>query len=205
MKLKTDLVLFDVDKTLFDTPKFNEEIHKSIAELANLQFEEIIDIKNQYSQKLKKFSDFHPKEFHKFIAQKTNIDLDQIEQIFYNPDLYKKNVFPDVAPAIDRLSRSHQLGIYTEAVLSWQETKLKLSGLDQLFDPEMIFILRRKVEPKFLNGLPPVTIIDDSPEVIEELDEFDHITSIFIDRYQDENQIYPNSITSLDQLLPREK
>ena len=62
-------------------------------------------------------------------------------------------------------------------------TKLKYSGIFDYFDPNFIYIHRRKIDPDILNSLPKNSIIvDDRLEIITDLTPYSHLNPVWLNR-----------------------
>jgi phosphoglycolate phosphatase-like HAD superfamily hydrolase len=177
------IILFDVDKTLIDTPKlFAEKVVTTLLNILDLYKEEYQFRNDAYQQTLHKYTDFEPIGYLQYISQQQDVTA-LANATVYNPEFHKQSVFPDALPTLTKLQTTYQLGIFSEANLSWQQKKLELSEIKQFIEPDLTFIWRRKTDPEQLKSLPTgVTIIDDNEEVIGELTQVSTITPIWLNR-----------------------
>jgi FMN phosphatase YigB (HAD superfamily) len=194
------IILFDVDKTLFDTGGyFSKTLSDAIIAELGITKQELEQKEEKYRSSLDKYTDFEPNGFLTSVSGLKDIN-ELASKTYRNQDIFIKSVSPDTLPTIESLQiKGYRLGIFSEANIEWQKSKLKLSGLEKLFEPELTFISTRKTTPDFISQLPSgAWVVDDNQEVISDLSKFDHIKPIWINRNQEEN-LNPSipSITSL--------
>ena len=163
------VLLFDVDLTLFNTEKFKAAYPKSIASHFKISHDQFLIIGNEYRASLKKHTDYNISDYLKSISKRFNLPLYELKQICFSPENFAC-LYPDTLPTLSILSSKYRLGIFSEGFKIFQTTKLKLSGIYHLFNPELIYIFRRKTTSASLAKLPRnSTIIDDNLKVIESL------------------------------------
>jgi hypothetical protein len=174
------ILLFDIDKTLFDTNKFMKIIiYNKFTELLDLNFEQYLNIYNGYETKLKKGTDFLPRSFISSFSHTKNYCYEKLNKTFFNSDNFNNSIYPDVYTSLTRLSERFNLGIYSEGNSHFQTNKLKLSNLYKLFNPSLIFIFRRKTTKNNQAKLPPgSTVIDDNLDVINSI----NVSRIWLNR-----------------------
>lgn len=182
------VILFDIDKTIFNTPSlFDDKVRPLLAEKYDLSLEESYRLIGDYKASLSRNSDFDPNELIQFISQHIpGSTTKEIETLFYTPESFRQSVFPETKKVLSSLQGKYTLGIFSEAVESWQERKLDLAELTPFFDQELIFIFRRKETIEAMSKLPAgAWVIDDKPEAIEALLEFKKLKPIWINRKQE--------------------
>ena len=174
-------ILFDIDKTLFNTPRFTEDLLTRVDEflkskgILKISGEELF---NRYIYGLDQVSHFRIEELIRFSLKQLaqfNLSKEELnrlrELILYH--LEKDYLYPDVLPTLKKLAgQGYALGIFSQSHdRTFQEGKIR--PIYRYFEPELIFISQAKAEPEFLTKLPlKATIIDDKPEVVTALSEF---------------------------------
>jgi hypothetical protein len=157
-------------------------VSAELQKVLNISAEEYQLRETEYSNSLEKYTDFEPISFLKSISQQNDV-IGLANQTILNRTFHEQAVFNDVIPTLAELAEGYTLGVFSEANLEWQRSKLELSGLYHIFEPELVFILKRKTAPEQLKQLPsPVTIIDDNVEVIAAVQTVPTITPIWINR-----------------------
>jgi len=168
------LLLFDIDKTLFDTENFSQYYRNKFIKLLKISPERLEKVRIKYHKSLKKHSDYIPEEFIKHLINAFRLEKQQkiyelLKNLFYESDNFSKNLFSDT-DVLTELKKRYSLGIFSEGFPAFQKTKLVKSSLYDLFDLKNIFIFRRKTINEALSELPDqCTIVDDDPAVIHEL------------------------------------
>lgn len=195
------VLLFDFDGTLLNTGGLFQTLTQvELPKITGHSREEIEKAGQVYLETLSSMVDFDPDKFIESIATSTHTEFEIIKNVFYNPELYKNAVFPEVRDVIAEVAQRYPIGIFSQGVVSWQKHKLDLAGLTELFDPKLMFITPRKTTATYLATLPkPCIIVDDNTEVITRLQHEPDIAPIFIDRIMQSTN--PNTIHSLTGLL----
>lgn len=195
------LLLFDIDLTLYDTNLFRQLYPPVMAKAMNISIQTLNKTQKSYTDRLAKSTDFLPEDFLHHIADVHNRSYEKLHDIYYNPENFHESLYPDVFPSLQRLKGHHTLGIFSEGFISFQTTKLKLSGIYNFFDPNFIFITRRKNESDIISQLPVnTTIIDDRIEVLESLSQFPNLTLVWLNRKDHSSSPTTKTIHSLTQL-----
>lgn len=166
MKNNMKYLFFDIDRTLFDFEKFKKLFENEILSTTGITgsyFKTIID---DYYKTLDSSTDFDP-----FVLFK-NLDISEknISHIMRldNPS-FRSCIFSDVIPALKKLQRTCDLGIYSEGLQEYQLIKLKWINILNFFDEKNIHIKRRKRFPESLAVLPENSIlVDDRIDVLIE-------------------------------------
>jgi len=161
------IILFDIDLTLYDSLHFRQLYPPLMAQALGISLDELRETQTGYLNTLEKSTDFLPEEYLQHIAETHSFPYQKLHDIYYDPGLFKASLYPDTVPALTRLKPDFNLGIFSEGYRNFQITKLKYSGIYDFFDPEYIFIHRRKTDPETLSSLPDNSlIIDDNPVII---------------------------------------
>jgi len=144
-------------------------------------FKKVFD---SYEEELDSSTDYNPDEFISRISEISGKSRKEIQKIFNDERLWEDVVYKECRETLEKLKGlGYSLGIYSEGFTSYQLAKLRLTGLDEFFEDELLFIHRRKLDDDFIENLPDgVTIVDDKREVIERLNEEDRFNLVWIDR-----------------------
>lgn len=197
------IILFDFDKTISDTNGFVEKFCFELNRLFSIPKQITLVTFEEYKSKLEFSTDFRPEDFSQDVSKKTGIDLKLIEECIFNPKNFP--VFEEVRHVLTELSIKNRLGIFSEGFDDWQKKKIKLSGLWDFFDPDLIIIERRKLSPESINKIPTgAVVIDDKRIVIENLaNTRPDLYLVWINRLNGERIEAPQirTIKNLDELL----
>jgi FMN phosphatase YigB (HAD superfamily) len=176
-------ILFDIDLTLFDADLFRLNVYPRLAEEVNISLPEFNETLASYTNALEKSSDFLPNRFLRHIAKAHSFPFQQLYDTYFHPQNFKEALYPDTMPALQELFPGRSLGIYSEGYRDFQTTKLRFSGILDYFDPDLIYIHRRKIDPDFLRTLPEkTTIIDDRIKVLESLSQISNLSLVWLNR-----------------------
>ena len=195
------LILFDIDLTLIDSIRLRHTYNSQLSYELKISIKEFNDTKDKYLNRLEKSTDFLPEDFLKHIADTHNHSYQTLQNIYYNPENFQDALYPDTIPALQKLKKEYIFGIYSEGFFSFQITKLKYSGIYNYFDPDFIYIHRRKAISDIPKTLPGGTIIvDDRIEALESLSQFPNLSLVWLNRK--DNSIHPSipTIQSLNEL-----
>lgn len=179
------LILFDIDQTMFDTPRVIRKHVVSLARLAGTSVEKAQEVLSKYRNSLNSQVEFTPQNYFQHAAAQLNLSADAVAQNFYNSDdNFQSALYPEVRETLSVLQKeAYPLGVYSEGNLAFQETKLKSTGIFDFFLPEHRHILPYKREPKLLESLPENTIIiDDKPVIVEFLTQYPHLIPLHLVR-----------------------
>jgi FMN phosphatase YigB (HAD superfamily) len=200
-QISPSVILFDVDRTLFNNDVFKEKITNLLVSELNISSQELSSRTRSYQQSLQKYTDFNPASYLKHISDSADIS-ELLSNTYHKSETYLASVYHDVVPTLEKLQTEHTLGVFSEANIEWQKQKIDSANLHKYFDQDYVFISNRKTNPDYLNQLPENSlIIDDNQEVISELLSTTQVTPIWINRIEAENQNpQVKVITSLSEL-----
>ncbi len=195
-------ILFDIDLTLFDADLFRLNVYPRLAETIKISLPEFNGTLAAYTNALEKSSDFLPNRFLRHIAKDHSFPFQQLYNTFFNPQNFINALYPDTVPGLQKLFPGRSLGIYSEGYREFQTTKLRLSGILDYFNPDLMHIHRRKIDPAVLNCLPnDSVIVDDRPEMISGLIPYPNITPVWLNRKDDATHPTVKTIHSLTELF----
>jgi len=190
------IIVFDIDRTLYNTDKFHDIYTEKFTKDLDISPEKLSDSVSAYKRSLKKSTDFLPKHFLRFLSRSLNISLNQLEKYYLSPDNFTHSIYPDVIPALKKLSKHCSLGVFSEGYISFQ--KLKISSIRNYFNPGLIFILRRKTFPVNIRKIPSgSTVVDDNPEIINQLTKYPNLHPVWLNRKDDSSHPSAPTIHSL--------
>lgn len=199
------LILFDIDDTIFNTILFRKIQDETLAKYLEITDLEIKKIRSEYYYQLERGSDFSIDEFLKIIAEKYQHDFLEIKKVFLNKKNVELCLYTEIPEVLAKLKKqNYSLGVFSEGHKSFQLHKLKAKNIISFFSQSHLYILRRKIDPAILKNLPKDTIIiDDKPDILEELKKFDNIRPIQIIRENKKHEpiVCDNIINSTEQLL----
>lgn len=203
MKIKPNqIILFDIDKTMHDNDEFRRLYREKISKHYLIDDDAWEKALQGYDKSLKIRRLSHAKKLIKHMAHELNIDIKKFRQAHYDIDNYEKALFKDVKKVLEKLKKTHTLGLYTEGYKDHQFRKIKKGGLLDYFQKEHQYILFNKRTPRVINSLPKdCIVIDDNPEVIEQLMSRSDITPIWINRKDQAKHPHVYTIHSLEELL----
>ena len=194
-------ILFDIDKTPFDTPKFAQETNEALAHTIGHSVEELMGVFFEYEKTITR-TEFNPWDYLQALANAFQVDRAKLEQVYFAPEHYRNSLYSETLPVLQSL-HEHQLGAYTEAVIAWQEKKLELSGLKHFFVNNLIFISRDKKDSQLISQLPPSIVIDDHVEYLQAMKQLrpNDLQPVWINRESEEKSPEFSTIHDLSELI----
>lgn len=197
------LLLFDIDSTLLNTNQLREFFDKSFADSLTVELSRVTTAKDSYLAALEKSTDFNPDDYIRSFCKDFKVDKKALTRIYFEVlDLYRQSLYPETMTTLRKLQTVYRLGIFTEGFRKFQLTKLKNSGIFDLFDRKLIFIHRRKLTANIINYLPyRAFIVDDNPEVIEVLKKYPHVTPVWLNRKDQSKDPTAVTIHNLKEIL----
>lgn len=200
----SSVLLFDIDKTLFNTQKLmGKYILPTLSTFYGKDLETFTEQSKAYWEGLAKPTLFNPEEFLTFLVDKFGQSSDQLRPLFFNANAFSSSIYEDVIPALETLAeRDYALGIYSEGVTHYQLAKLKLSELSVYFDPDLLFITNDKLAPDFIETLPMDSIvIDDRSDVVSVLAQHSRVEPLWLNRDNRDKDPQAKTIHSLSEIL----
>lgn len=177
------IVLLDIDRTIFDPESFLEEFYEQLINRFNLTA-------NQKSKLFKIYSEskpqgyFNPQIFLSNIAKTFNLRLDRVSNLFWNQNLINRHLFND-SDVLFKLSGKVQIAVFSKGDKKFQSQKL--IKFKTLLNNENIYIFPNKIE-NFLEVLKKysdhkIYLVDDDSMVLQEAKSINpQIFTILIDR-----------------------
>ena len=205
--MKGKILLFDIDETIFNPQSFLNDFYDNLS--LNLKFNES-DIKivdNIYTDIKNEHGYFSPVAFlDKIIERFPDTNKLSLEKIFWNIDLFTKNVYKD-ASVIKDLGRIGNIGIFSKGEESFQ--KQKISFLSDLIEADDIHIFKNKIDRinDVLENYQDLNVyfIDNELDVLESIKKINpEAYLILIDRkneYENSDIIKIKDLTELKSLI----
>lgn len=165
-------ILFDIDRTIFDTNKFIELIRFDLMNLLSCDNRIAKKIEDDYLREISRESFFSPYKYSKYLSLKFNISTSVFfKKLFLKKEQYAESLFSDTLSTFNHLKMKNiALGIFSEGNLSFQKLKIESSGVSNFFSFDKIFIFNNKLSSTSLSKLPQdVLIVDDKLSVAEKL------------------------------------
>lgn len=156
-----NIILFDIDRTLFDIVKNRKLIFAELSQVSGLPEKVVTDLYTDYRKTFANPHDWDPTVYLGILSKQTNKSIEELTSAFYTSSLYETCLFPDVVPALAQLTKNHDLGIFSEGHYNNQIAKITLAKIDYFFSKDYLFVFKRKTSPESLATLPSATIVDD--------------------------------------------
>lgn len=210
------ILLFDIDRTIFDTDKQNKLLKENILKVANSKaFKKLDKIYSKYKKSITRkgdYIDYRPEDLSKFISKSFEIVSSlKIQDVYYAKKynfIYKDSIYKDFLKILPDLYIEFVLGIYSEGYTKFQNHKFKSMGISKYFDPNLIFIVPAKDTPEVLSKIPKEAIIVDDKERICELLTQNGIKAIWLNKNNErksEKFTTIHKLTDLPQCLDEQK
>jgi hypothetical protein len=194
------LLLFDFDRTLLDTDALKEAQAEKVATIVGLTIEQVHNGMRSYIASLQSNLDFTPAGYAQHLQLLWGVNPSDVTKIYYTDVGYIQHfLFDDTLPALSRLSKKYELGIYSESQPTYQLLRIEHSGVMDFISPERVSVLSRKREPEQLQKIPKGAIlIDDDVKVIKAvLEHAQHIRLVWLNRKKLPNEFGVAEIASL--------
>jgi FMN phosphatase YigB (HAD superfamily) len=180
--MKNNIILFDIDYTIFNTARYKKKITEYIYHYFHLEKEKVELFDAQYQLNTQKGAGINIKDYSEKIANQFSLSSERIfSLIMDNRNLYLHSLYPDTLPTLTLLSKEYTLGIFSQGYEFFQINKLKQMGVLHFFDEKYIYIFPDKIHAINIAKLPKnAVVVDDKHSVIESL--LGNMQTIHIDR-----------------------
>lgn len=201
--MNNGIILFDWDDTLFSKKEYKKNLRANLARVCETSEEDIFELEEHYFNNLAKSDDFRIDDFINSFEQKFNKNIYLEDFSTDKLGIYSKSLFPETINSLTKINDKYSMGIYSQGFESLQKIKIKYSGIEHFFDPNLIFINRDKTQVSFINQLPAqVIVIDDKKEVIETLKQLrSDLNLIWLNRNDNEILDEVKTIKNLGDLI----
>ncbi len=195
------LILFDLDKTIFDTNASGKKYTEKLAEKCQVAEEEMGQLIESYRLSLESSTDFDPNELLEEIERRHGVKKESLNQVLFDKSNFI--LFPESEDVLKRMAKRFVLGVYSQGNKNWQKKKLELTGITDLFNPEQVIIERRKTNQRVIDKLPKgIMVVDDRKEVVGRLKQLrPDLRLVWINRYNKKGLNGVINITNLNELL----
>jgi hypothetical protein len=202
--MEKQIILFDIDKTLFDVNTyFSKNVWPAVEKDLKISKDQLDKVSEIYQETLSKSTEFDPEGWLRVAKKELGEKSKGIRDYIYNSDYFVKSLFNEVIPVLDELKEDYTLGIYSEGIDEWQRKKLEFSGINNYFEQKYMFIGPNKVSVVFLENLPRESIIiDDRSDFILELQKLDYVYPVWLNRTEKESLPNTKEVKDLTGLLP---
>lgn len=196
-----NLILFDLDNTLFNSNRFIELIRVNLAVLTGSNDIILKRLEEKYRKQSIKLS-FNPLHYSEFIGREFNVTPSKLFQQFTSQkQLYIESLFTKTISILGLLrAKGFQAGIFSEGNLDFQRMKIDNSGIGSYIDANLIYLYENKLALSSIKSLPVnAIVIDDNPKVIYKLNK-QGIRVIWINRFSNKKHPSVPTIFSLNEL-----
>lgn len=195
------LVLFDLDRTLFDTDHFINLLRVKLANLARKDEQVLKQLENRYQKLFGKLT-FDPLHYSEFLSREFKISSSDLFRLFTDDKkLYSESLFDETIPILKFFKKNkYQAGIFSEGNIGFQKMKINYSGLFSHLIDSNIYVFENKLTLASIESLPSdAVIVDDKQGVVDQL--VGHgIQSIWINRASRQKHDVAQTIFSLKEL-----
>ncbi len=195
---KKGVVLFDIDRSIFDTDKMSEVLYKNVLKILNTRdLEKVKRAKDDYKKTLKNQREYVPDEYIKLLCTRFKFkNPELLLNIYYGDDykyIYEESVFLETFEVFEKLKSKYRIGIYSEGTKKFQNNKFKSMNLGRYVDNSLVYILGAKDNGRALIKIPKNSIIVDDKEHICEFLFKNGIKAIWLNKRN--NHDNPNFVT----------
>lgn len=187
--MKNKIILFDIDRTLFDTQTFLKDFDSEISFKIDINLNELDEIKNLYDEIKVDFGYFLYPEYIKRIYKKYPSLKNKLDY-FFEKDNINKYLFPDSKVLFEL--KDIRRGIFSEGDLKFQRSKI--DKFESVIEKDLIYIFQDKIKklPEVLNkhSDSEIYIVDDRIDIhIESKKLSQDVRTILIKREGDNEDI----------------
>lgn len=201
--MEKQIILFDIDGTLFDGATYIEKyLFPALEKEFGIQVSSLRTSTQNYQKTLTKNTDFDPEAWIGEMVAEYRFETEKLRSYVYNLNYFFGSIFPEVKPTLQELTQTFSLGIYSEGVIDWQNKKIDYMGIRNYFEQDLTFISRDKVSASLLENLPSgAFIIDDKMKYVVALSNYDNLHPIWLNRESETSTLPVPQIKDLTQLL----
>lgn len=172
------IVLFDIDHTLFNGELYREKVFSAMAEkLPLLDHKKFINVAEDEFWKIRKNGPFFPKEYAKNLVKELTLSIEEseLEKVFWDENIIRSSLYEEAEAVLRELSKdnNYSIGIFSAGPPEFQKAKIKF--LDQYFNQEHkhIFLLKKDAIVSVLQKYKDTKlyVLDDILSVLSQLKE----------------------------------
>jgi FMN phosphatase YigB (HAD superfamily) len=185
--MQKGIILFDIDRTIFDTNTFSKVLGQELRKVINkVSIEDVQKAKHEFVSSLSADREFDPENFITFLCKKFNLnDRKSLIDVFYSSEYkhwFTDFIFPETFEIFTKLKDNFRLGIYSEGTKKFQNYKFNSMNISSYLDKDLIFILDHKTNPEAISKIPKDSVvIDDKENVCEYLTQ-NNIKTIWLNK-----------------------
>lgn len=196
------LVLFDWDKTVFDTHHFMAVRRSALSAALGVSAEEFDAADHAYQATLPDSTAFEPEAYLRFIHSRLGGEAAQLSELFWEPTAFANSLYPETTTVIKDLKQAgYAMGAFSQGDKKFQEKKIYSSRLVEFFDHKYIIVEKQKNAPEILNTFPTRTvIIDDRQDFLEIELAYPQLIPVWINRNNNDNWQQGITIHTLSEL-----
>jgi FMN phosphatase YigB (HAD superfamily) len=197
----SDLILFDIDGTLFNSNHFGKLIRAEFIKILGVEEDNLVRTIADYYAALEHYSDFDPETITDFVAKRYTVDKKLLDEVFWGEDvIYKESLYEETIDVLNKLHKTSTLGIFSQGNSALQDRKLKACGIIKYFKEDYIFVRTRKLSDEAIALLPrEAMVVDDNHDVIVTISSF--VKAVWINRRTEDRDPKVKTIHSLTELV----
>lgn len=185
MIMNRKVILFDIDRTLFDADLFEEMIYQEISKATGLKNERINEMRMEFRSKI---AGYLVNDLIDYISQKSKVNLDFLKKKLNDKNTHKEYIFNEVETVLNNLSKNNFLGIFSNGYYDYQIKKI--SSIVSFFKKDLVFITDGKLENNFLKKIPEGSvIIEDDKDIVKNLRNLNIFNVIWLNRKNNKEKI----------------
>lgn len=113
MGVSERIILFDIDKTVFDTKASGKKYGQKLAERCHVGEEKIKESVESYRSQLESSTDFDPDELLKRMETEYEVKKDDLERVLFDQGNFI--LFPESGAVLEKLAKTSTLGLFLKA------------------------------------------------------------------------------------------
>ncbi len=206
--MKKGIILFDIDRTIFDTVRLSETLRLELQRvIKKVSLEDIREVMNEFTSSLGADREFDPEQFTKFLCNRFDfLDQKLLLDVFYDPankHWYRDFIFQETFTVFEKLKNRFRMGIYSEGTKKFQNYKFDSMEILKYLDRDLIFILDHKTNPDAVKKIPKGSIVVDDKESVCEFLVENGIKVIWLNKKDDRKNANFSTIHNLLELCGR--
>lgn len=196
-----DLVLLDIDGTLFNSDRFGKLIRAEFLKILGVEEDDLVRTIADYYAALEHYSDFDPETITDFVAKRYTVDKKLLDEVFWGEDIiYKESLYEETIDVLKKLNQTKTLGIFSQGNSALQNRKLKACGILKYFSEDYLFVHSRKLSDEAIALLPrDAMVVDDNHDVIVTISSF--VNAVWINRRTEDKDRQVRTIHNLKELV----
>lgn len=187
---KKGILLFDIDRTIFDTDRMNSVIDENVLRvLDTTDLEKVKKTNDIYKKTLSDSRKYVPDDYLKLLCKRFKFeDLGSLLDIYYAKEfayIYEESVFPETLEIFEKLIPFFRIGVFSEGTEKFQNNKFKSMNLDKYISKDLVFIFDNKNNDTVLSKIPKEAIVVDDKESVCDYLTDNEIEAIWLNKKDD--------------------